>query len=152
MSRRILVLNGPNIGTLGTRQPELYGTTSLADVEQQLAERAQTRGIDLRCEQSNHEGALIDILESERGRADGCIINPGGLSHTSVVLLDALVHFGAPVIEVHISNVHTRETFRRTLLTAEASTAVVTGFGTAGYLLAFDGLCERLDATTQEKP
>ena len=150
MTTRILVLNGPNLGTLGTRQPEVYGTTTLAEVVAALTERAGGYGVALRCEQSNHEGALIDILESERGTAHGCIINPGGLSHTSVALLDALVNFDAPVIEVHVSNIHTREKFRRRSLTAHASTAVVTGFGAHGYLLALDGLHTLLGATHQE--
>jgi 3-dehydroquinate dehydratase-2 len=145
VSHRIVVLNGPNLGgTLGVRQPHLYGSATFAELTQQLHARAAVVGCSLHIEQSNHEGGLIDILESERGSAQGCIINPGGLSHTSIALLDALLDFGAPVIEVHISNIHAREDFRRVSITAQAATALVSGFGTHGYLLALDGLCNRL--------
>jgi len=146
---RVLVLNGPNLASLGEREPDVYGGQSLADIEVQVRERAAALSIDVRCEQSNHEGALVDILEDERSRADGCIINPGGLSHTSVSLADAIRAFGHPVIEVHLSNIHAREEYRRTSLSAEASVAVITGLGAHGYLLALDGMARILETRAE---
>ena len=146
--RRILVLNGPNLGTLGEREPDVYGTGTLQDIEAALTERARELGVELRFAQSNHEGALVDILEAERTAA-GCIINPGGLSHTSVVLADAVRAFGKPVIEVHLSNIFARESVRRVSLCAEAAAAVIAGFGARGYILALDGLVTMLDSDDQ---
>jgi 3-dehydroquinate dehydratase-2 len=143
---RILVLNGPNLGTLGSREPEIYGSDTLADIEAGLRRRAAELGVDIRLEQSNHEGALVDLLEEERARADGCIINPGGLSHTSVVLADALRAFVHPVVEVHLSNIFAREPVRRVSLCAEAAAAVISGLGPRGYMLAMDGLVGMLAA------
>lgn len=137
---RILVLNGPNLGTLGSREPRLYGGATLADIEAMVRERAAARGVILRLAQSNHEGELIDILEAERARADGCIINPGGLSHTSVALADAVRAFARPVIEVHITNVLAREPERRVLMTAPACAGMITGLGAQGYVLALDAI------------
>lgn len=137
---RILVLNGPNLGSLGTREPEIYGTATLADIEAALGERAATLGVELRCEQSNHEGVLCDLLEEERARADGAIVNLAGLTHTSIPLLDALRAFGHPVVEVHLSNIHAREPFRHHSLTAEAATGVIAGLGAQGYVLALEAL------------
>jgi 3-dehydroquinate dehydratase-2 len=137
---RIVVLNGPNLGTLGTREPETYGTATLADIEAAVRRRAGELNVDVTWTQSNHEGALVDALEQERGAADGCIINPGGLSHTSVVLADAVRAFGKPVIEVHLSNIYAREAYRRVSLCAEAAAAVITGLGGFGYTLALEGL------------
>ena len=137
---RILVLNGPNLGTLGSREPKLYGTATLSDIESQVRERAAALGVILRLAQSNHEGELIDILEAERTRADGCIINPGGLSHTSIALADALRAFQRPIVEVHITNVFAREPERRVLLTAAACAGVISGLGVRGYILALDAI------------
>lgn len=137
---RILVLNGPNLGTLGSREPKLYGSATLSDIESQVRERAAALGVILRLAQSNHEGELIDILEAERTRADGCIINPGGLSHTSIALADALRAFERPIVEVHITNVLAREPERRVLLTAAACTGVISGLGVRGYVLALDAI------------
>jgi 3-dehydroquinate dehydratase-2 len=141
---RVLVLNGPNLGTLGTRETEIYGNDTLASIEDRVRERAQSLGVDVRWEQTNHEGALVDLLEEERGSAAGCVINPGGLSHTSVALADAIRAFGKPVVEVHISNIHSREPYRRVSLSAEAATAVVAGLGPHGYVLALEGLLEMI--------
>ena len=149
---RILVLNGPNLNTLGVREPKLYGTATLADIETLVRERASKLGIILRLAQTNHEGELIDILEAERARADGCIINPGGLAHTSVALADALRAFERPVIEVHITNVHAREPERRRLLTARAAAGVITGLGSQGYVLALEALMGMLGSRMQETP
>jgi len=137
---RILVVNGPNLGTLGDREPEVYGTATLHDIESALSARAAELQVELTFAQSNHEGALVDILEAERHSAAGCILNPGGLSHTSVVLADAVRAFGKPVIEVHLSNIFAREAIRRVSLCAEAAAAVISGFGAQGYTLALDGL------------
>lgn len=142
---RVVVLNGPNLASLGERQPEVYGTATLADIEAALRRRATALGIELCVEQSNHEGRLVDMLEAERSRADGCVINPGGLAHTSVVLADAIRAFGHPVIEVHLSNIYAREPERRVSLCAEAATGVVTGLGAWGYVLALDALARILD-------
>ena len=137
---RILVLNGPNLGVLGSREPKLYGTATLNDIESLVRERAAALGVILRLAQSNHEGELIDILEAERARADGCIVNPGGLAHTSIALTDALRAFERPVIEVHITNVFSREPERRVLLTAAACAGVISGLGVRGYVLALDAI------------
>jgi 3-dehydroquinate dehydratase-2 len=133
---RILVLSGPNLATLGRRQPEIYGHTTLAEIHDELRRQAQTDGVELRCEQSNHEGALIDVLEEESGRSDACVLNPGGLAHTSIVLADAVRAFAGPVVEVHLSNILAREEYRRTSLVAAAANAVIVGAGAAGYGLA----------------
>ncbi|MBV8302032.1 MAG: 3-dehydroquinate dehydratase [Candidatus Dormibacteraeota bacterium] len=146
MTARILVLNGPNLATLGLREQTVYGSATLADVEAAVRARASELRLEVRFEQSNHEGALIDVLEEERTRAVGCIINPGGLSHTSVALADALRAFGHPVIEVHLSNILAREQFRRTSLTAAAAAGVITGLRGDGYVLAVDALARMLDA------
>lgn len=145
---RVLVLSGPGLGLLGSREPEIYGTTTLAAVHAALQQRATGLGVEVRCEQRNGEGELIDLLESERGVADGCVINPGGLSHTSVALADALRAFARPVIEVHVSNIHAREAYRRTSLTAEAAVGVITGLGVDGYLLALEAMAARLQGGT----
>lgn len=148
---RILVLNGPNLGSLGRREPEIYGSTTLAEVEAGLRRRAGELGIELRCEQSNHEGALVDLLEQEHDRADGAIVNLAGLTHTSVALLDALRFFGHPVIEVHISNIHAREPFRHHSITAEAATGVIAGLGIHGYRLALEALARMIDGPATEE-
>jgi 3-dehydroquinate dehydratase-2 len=141
---RILLLNGPNLASLGEREPEVYGTATLAEIEAAVTERARSLGLEVRCEQTNHEGAMVDLLETERGRSAGCIVNPGGLTHTSVVLVDALRAFAAPVIEVHLSNILAREAFRRVSLSAEAAVAVISGLGVHGYILAVEGLAKLL--------
>jgi len=137
---RVLVLNGPNLSTLGSREPDIYGGRSLADIDGLIAARAAELDVEVRLVQSNHEGVLVDTLEAERETADGCIINPAGLSHTSVTLLDALRSFARPVIEVHLSNIHAREPYRRVSLTAEAATGVITGLGPTGYVLALEAM------------
>jgi len=140
---KILVLNGPNLGRLGRREPEIYGTQTLADVEQMLLERGKSIGCEIKFLQSNHEGQLIDWIETEGQESDAIIINPGALAHTSYVLADALRGSGKPVVEVHISNVHRREEFRQRLVTAGAAAGVITGLGIDGYRLALDYLTRR---------
>jgi 3-dehydroquinate dehydratase-2 len=135
---RVLVLNGPNLGSLGRREPEVYGTRTLADLEALLTARAAELGIQLHCLQSNHEGQLIDWIEREAVGTDAIIINPGALSHTSLALADALRGSGKPVIEVHISNVFAREPERHRMVTASAAKGVISGLGFEGYLAALN--------------
>ncbi len=137
-----MVLNGPNLNRLGKRQPEVYGTTTLADVEKQLLERAGELGIDLYFRQSNHEGELIDWVHEAADHGWPVIINPGGFTHTSVALCDALAEVadGAGFIEVHISNVYAREPFRAHSYLSPIARGVIAGLGTYGYVLALDSI------------
>jgi len=135
---RILVLNGPNLGSLGRREPELYGGRTLAEVDTDLRERAAAMGVDIRTEQCNGEGELIDVIEAETGRADALVINPGAYSHTSVALLDALRAFPGVIVEIHLTNTFQRESFRRVMLTAEAADSVILGLGASGYAVALE--------------
>ncbi len=148
MADTIYVLNGPNLNLLGTREPEKYGGATLADVEKLCRERGQRLGFDIDFRQSNHEGALIDAIhEAARGKAAGLVINPGAYGHTSVGLLDAVLGTGLPTIEVHVTNIHARESFRHHTYLSAAAKAVVCGFGVAGYGLAIEGLAALLAAT-----
>ncbi|EJN05038.1 type II 3-dehydroquinate dehydratase [Herbaspirillum sp. YR522] len=139
MAKHLLLLNGPNLNLLGTREPEVYGSTTLADVESRAQAQARAAGADLQAFQSNHEGALIDRIHAARGEAvDAIVINPGGLTHTSVALRDALAGVAIPFVEVHISNVHQREQFRHFSYLSGIARAVMCGFGVDGYRLAVD--------------
>jgi 3-dehydroquinate dehydratase II len=140
---RVLVLNGPNLASLGRREPLIYGKGTLAELNGAVSDRGRALGFDVVAFQSNHEGALIDEIEKERD-ADAIIINPGALGHTSYALYDALRGFGRPVIEVHISQVFAREEFRHRSVTAAAAHGVISGLGFAGYLLALDYLAKML--------
>lgn len=144
--RRVLVLHGPNLNLLGTREPEVYGATTLAEIDGALEARAKELGAALESFQSNHEGALLDRIHEARGRADGLLVNPGGLTHTSVALRDALLAVAIPFVEVHLSNVHAREPFRQRSLLSDVAVGVVCGLGPAGYRLGLEGLLERLGA------
>ncbi|MDP1534085.1 MAG: type II 3-dehydroquinate dehydratase [Rubrivivax sp.] len=133
---KILVLNGPNLNLLGTREPQTYGATTLAQVEAALQALATELGASLECFQSNHEGALIDRIQAARGVVDAIVINPGGLTHTSVALRDALAGVAIPFIEVHVSNVHAREEFRHHSYLSGIARSVIIGCGVNGYGLA----------------
>ena len=136
MSKPIYVLNGPNLNLLGLRQPEIYGRQTLDDVAAQITNLADDLGVSVVCLQSNHEGQLVDWIQEARLAAAGIIINPGAYSHTSVAILDALNACDGPVLEVHISNIHKRETFRHHSYVSRRADGVIAGFGTEGYLLA----------------
>ncbi|WP_028293875.1 type II 3-dehydroquinate dehydratase [Oceanobacter kriegii] len=138
MSKTIYVLNGPNLNLLGKRQPEIYGHETLADVEQKVRERAATFGLEIVFFQSNHEGEIIDKIHEARDHAQGIIINPAAYTHTSVAILDALNTFESPVVEVHISNVHKRESFRHHSYVSLRADAVIAGMGTLGYRAALE--------------
>lgn len=134
--RRLLLVNGPNLNLLGIREPDVYGHDTLADVERIVQDAAAARGFDVEAVQSNHEGALIDAIHDARTTCAGIVINPGGLTHTSVVLRDALSGVSLPVAEVHISNVYERESFRRHSYVADVAAVHVIGEGIAGYARA----------------
>lgn len=141
--RKFLVLNGPNLNLLGTRQPHIYGTTTLADVEALCARTAESLGVAVECLQSNHEGVLIDAIHGAKGRCAGIVINAGAYTHTSIALMDALIGVELPVIEVHLSNIHQREDFRHLSYISKASVGMIAGLGAQGYALALQALAER---------
>ena len=147
MSKPILILNGPNLNLLGTREPEIYGSTTLADVEGMCAERAESRGHTIAFKQSNSEAQLVDWIQEAISGAAGIIINPAAYTHTSVAILDALKMVDAPIIELHISNPHNREPFRHHSYVTQAASATMCGFGVKGYLYAVDAMADMLDGS-----
>jgi 3-dehydroquinate dehydratase-2 len=132
----LLLLNGPNLNLLGRREPHIYGATTLADIERAAAATATALGHTLTCQQSNAEADLVNWVQAAAGRADFIVLNPGGLTHTSVALRDALLAVGIPFIEIHLSNVHAREDFRRHSYFSDVAVGVITGLGAIGYELA----------------
>lgn len=142
MPRRILILNGPNLNLLGTREPEVYGSDTLEDVETRCADLAEMLGLEVACTQSNHEGVLIDAIHAARGTMAGIVINPGAYSHSSIAILDALNAYEGPVIEVHISNTHQRENFRHKSYVSLRAEGVIMGCGVQGYELALRRLAQ----------
>ena len=141
---RVLVLNGPNLNLLGTREPEIYGRTTLAEVEAACRRRGGELGLEVECRQSNHEGELVDWIQEAREGTDGLVLNAGAYSHTSVALLDALSAAGLPLIEVHLSNIYRREPFRHHSYVSRVADGLICGLGVDGYLLALQSLAARL--------
>ncbi|MDR3461000.1 MAG: type II 3-dehydroquinate dehydratase [Beijerinckiaceae bacterium] len=147
MSRLVYVLNGPNLNLLGTREPEIYGSETLATVERQCLALAGDLALELRFHQSNREYELIDWIHEARGTAAGIVINPAAFTHTSVAILDALAAFEGPVIEVHMSNVHRREEFRRHSFVSGRAEGVIVGCGTQGYLFGLQRIARLIERT-----
>jgi 3-dehydroquinate dehydratase-2 len=141
---RIVVLNGPNLNLLGQREPEVYGRTSLAEIEAMVSDAARSLDVEIQWFQSNHEGALVDAVQSLAGRADGALINAAALTHSSLALRDALLAVRIPFVELHLSNIFAREPQRRHSVIADLAVGMVSGFGAQSYLLALQALVGRL--------
>lgn len=146
---KVLILNGPNLNMLGSRQPDVYGRESLADVEESCSRHGRSLSLEVDCRQSNSEGQLVDWIQEARKGHNGVIINPGAYSHTSIAIMDALLAAELPVIEVHLSNIHRREAFRHQSYVSKVADAVLCGLGSQGYLFALDAMARRLN-TQQE--
>ena len=140
----VLILNGPNLNLLGTRQPEVYGKTTLSDVEALCAAEGARLGLEVQFAQSNHEGALIELIHEARSRHAGIVLNAGAYTHTSIALMDAIASVELPVVEVHLSNIHARESFRHRSYIAPVAIGQICGFGAHGYVLALQALQHRL--------
>jgi 3-dehydroquinate dehydratase-2 len=147
---RLLLLNGPNLNLLGRREPHLYGSTTLADIEKAVAEQAQAAGHHLEAFQTNSEAALVDRIQQAAGQVEFILLNPGALTHTSVALRDALLAVGIPFIEIHLSNVYAREEFRRRSYVSDVAVGVITGLGAQGYELALTAACAQLARAQQQ--
>lgn len=147
MTTRIQVLHGPNLNLLGTREPAIYGTTTLAEIDAELARRAAARAAEVRCAQTNVEGELVTLIQRAKGWADAIVINPGGYTHTSVAIRDAIEAVAIPTIEVHLSNLHAREEFRAQSLTAARCVGQICGFGAQSYYLGLDAALAHVEAT-----
>lgn len=141
----ILILNGPNLNLLGTREPEVYGRETIADIEASCVKSGKSLGLGVDFRQSNSEGDLVDAIQDARGQAAGIIINAGGLTHTSIAILDALLAVDLPVVEVHLSNIHQREEFRHHSFVSKAARGMICGFGGHGYELALEAMARLVD-------
>lgn len=139
-----LILNGPNLNLLGTRQPEVYGRTTLTDIEAMCRDHASAIDVEIEFAQSNHEGALVDMIHSARGKRDGLILNAGAYTHTSIALMDAISSAQVPAIELHLSNVHAREEFRHVSYIGKVAVGMICGFGARGYTLAMDAMLDHI--------
>jgi 3-dehydroquinate dehydratase-2 len=145
MAKKLLLLNGPNLNLLGSREPEVYGATTLAEIEQAAIAQAQAAGAELACLQSNHDGDLIDRIQAAKAQGvEAIVINPGGLTHTSVALRDALAGVAIPFVEVHISNIYRRESFRHHSYLSELAAGVVCGLGPDGYRISIEFAIKKL--------
>ena len=144
MAKRVLLLNGPNLNMLGTREPQTYGSQTLADIEKATKAEGKKLGLTVTCKQSNHEGELVTWIQQALGTQDAIVINPGAYSHTSVAIHDAIRAVGLPVIEVHLSNIYTREAFRHHSYVSPGALGVICGLGATGYRLALHALAEKL--------
>lgn len=140
----ILILNGPNLNLLGTRQPEVYGATTLQDIEDMCEAHGRAHGVGISCKQSNHEGELIDAIHDAKGDHDGIVLNAGAYTHTSVALMDAISSVALPVIELHLSNIHAREEFRHKSFIAPVAIGQICGFGATGYRLAIEAMVDHI--------
>ncbi len=141
----LLILNGPNLNMLGTRQPEVYGDTTLDQIETLCIETGRKAGCNVTCYQSNHEGELVEAIHAARNTHDGIILNAGAYTHTSVALMDAISSAGVPVVELHLSNIHAREEFRHKSYIAPVAVGQICGFGPKGYVLAIDAILDHLE-------
>ncbi|MDX1484895.1 MAG: type II 3-dehydroquinate dehydratase [Alphaproteobacteria bacterium] len=150
MSSNILILNGPNLNMLGTREVEIYGTDTLADIETKVRARAEDYDMAIDFRQSNSEAELVDWIQQARGAFDGLILNAGAYTHTSIAILDALNMVDMPIIEVHLSNIFQRESFRRESFISGAANGLITGFGATGYLLALEAMAQLIKTGTQK--
>jgi 3-dehydroquinate dehydratase-2 len=146
----ILLVNGPNLNLLGEREPDIYGRTTLADIEKMVVDACAAWNVQVKAFQSNHEGALVDFIQEHRRAARGVIVNAAAYTHTSIALHDCLKALSIPVVEVHISNVHAREPFRKTSVIAPACRGQIAGLGVRGYILAAEWLCAELGATPRD--
>jgi 3-dehydroquinate dehydratase-2 len=152
MAIRLMVLNGPNLNLLGAREPQIYGTTTLGEIEASCRDYAGTLGASLAFHQSNHEGALVDLIQTARTAADAIIVNPAAFSFTSVAVVDALKAFDGPVVEVHISNIHARDELHRHSIVSTVAKCVIAGAGPHGYILAMQAAAHFLSAQSAPKP
>ena len=150
MKWRVQVLHGPNLNLLGTRDPATYGTTTLAEIDAELARRSRARGAELRSAQSNLEGELVELIQGAKGWAHAIVINPGGYTHTSVAIRDAIDAVALPTIEVHLSNLHAREEFRQTSITAGKCIGQICGFGAQSYYLGLDAALALLEGSPRD--